>query len=72
MTTRFLIATIASLAIWLAGSARAEAIAGWDFSQYMGDGSLIKDLSLVPSNTLAANYSNRAAAPGAGPPAAAF
>jgi hypothetical protein len=38
----------------------------------MGDGSLIKDLSLVPSNTLAANYSNRAAAPGAGPPAAAF
>jgi hypothetical protein len=72
MRTRTLIASIASMVVCLAGSAQAETIAGWDFSQYMGDGSFVKDLSLVPSNTLEANYSNRAAAPGAGPPAAAF
>jgi hypothetical protein len=74
MRTRTLIASIASMVVCLAGSAQAasETIAGWDFSQYMGDGSFVKDLSLVPSNTLDANYSNRAAAPGAGPPAAAF
>ena len=74
MRTRPLIASIASIVIWLAGSAQAatETIAGWDFSQYMGDGSFVKDLSLVPSNTLGANYSNRVAAPGAGPAAAIF
>jgi hypothetical protein len=74
MRTRTLIASIASMVVCLAGSAQAasETIAGWDFSQYMGDGSFVKDLSLVPSNTLDANYSNRAAAPGAGPPAAPF
>src|SRR5262245_26101390 len=72
MRTRPLIASIAAIAAWLAGSAQAETIAGWDFSQYMGDGSFVKDLSLVPSNTLEANYSHRAAAPGAGPGAGIF
>ena len=72
MRTRPLIAAIASIAVWLAGPAQAGTAAGWDFSQYATDGSLVKDLTLVPSNTLAANYSNTAAAPGAGPPAAAF
>ncbi len=63
---------IASIVVWLAASAQAATVAGWDFSQYATDGSLVKDLSLVPSNTLAANYSNSASAPGAGPAAAAF
>ncbi len=72
MRTRPLITSIATIVVWLAGSAQAETIAGWDFSQYIGDGRMITSGALIPSNTLGANYSSRAAAPGAGPPAAVF
>ena len=52
---QFLVASMAALAI--AGSAQAEMIAGWDFSQYASDGSLDTDGDFVGEGTLSANYS---------------
>jgi len=72
MRTRLPIALIAASVLTIAGLAQAETIAGWDFSQYAASGSFAKDTTLVPSDTLEANYSNRIAAPGAGPTAASF
>lgn len=72
MRTRLRMLLIASSVLTLAGLAQAETIAGWDFSQYAASGSFAKDTTLVPSDTLEANYSNRIAAPGVGPTAAGF
>ena len=72
MRTTLPIALIASSVLTLAGLAQAETIAGWDFSQYAASCSFAKDTTLVPSDTLEANYSNRIAAPGVGPTAASF
>jgi hypothetical protein len=49
-----------ALALLAAAPARAELVAGWDFSQYLGDGTLvIDDGSLFQFvDTLSANYSN--------------
>jgi hypothetical protein len=46
-----------SLALSGAGSAQALMVAGWDFSQYLGDGILSTD-GATGANTLPANYSN--------------
>jgi hypothetical protein len=56
--------------LFAAGAARAELVAGWDFSQYLGDGLLSID-GTTYTETLGANYSHRVAA-GLGPAAAAF
>lgn len=50
---------------WLAGSAAADLIAGWDFSQYKVDGALTTDGSTFV-DTLPANYSSLDATFGAG------
>ena len=42
--TRILLGSVAALA--LAGTAQAELVAGWDFSQYSGDGSLFLSANL--------------------------
>jgi hypothetical protein len=72
MKRKLLVAAIASVAAAFAGSAHAEMIAGWDFSQYVGDASLVKDFSFVPSNTLNSNYSDLDPTFGAGAESAAF
>ena len=46
-----------SLAAFASGSAQALMVAGWDFSQYLGDGILSTD-GATGANTLSANYSN--------------
>jgi hypothetical protein len=66
--TRILLGSVAALA--LAGTAQAELVAGWDFSQYSGDGSLDTDNDFVGEGTLDANWSSVGAAPGGGGPAA--
>lgn len=58
------IAAIVSLSASLAGTAAADLIAGWDFSQYRVDGSL--DAGAGPVDTLPANYSSLDATFGAG------
>ncbi len=52
-------------------ASRAEMVAGWDFSQYFGDGLLSIDGATF-GNTLAANYSDFDPTFGAGAEAAAF
>jgi hypothetical protein len=54
-----------------AGAAHASTIAGWDFSQYLGDGLLTIDGS-SGANTLAANYSTFDPTAGVGAESAAF
>jgi hypothetical protein len=51
-----------------AGPARAvpEMVAGWNFSQYSGDGSLDTDGDFLNEATLSANFSNRIPGDGAG------
>ncbi len=56
MKLRNLIASIA-LSISVVGNAQADVIAGWDFSQYFGDGLLSIDGATF-TDTLNANYSN--------------
>jgi hypothetical protein len=53
-------------------SAQAEVIAGWDFSQYAGAGSLVTTMGGMPQDTLSANYSTFDPTDGAGAEAAAF
>ncbi len=53
-------------------SAQAEVVAGWDFSPYMGDGSLVAEMGGMPQDTLSANYSTFDPTDGAGAEAAAF
>ncbi len=47
-----------ALSALLAGGAQAVTIAGWDFSQYLGDSALTIDSGFTPVSTLSANYSN--------------
>jgi hypothetical protein len=54
----------------VAGSAQAELIAGWDFSQYSGDGSLDTDNDFTGEGTLDANWSTVGALPDGGGPEA--
>jgi len=57
MTTKLTkIAAIAVSSAALAGTATADLIAGWDFSQYRVDGTL--DSGVGPDDTLPANYSS--------------
>jgi hypothetical protein len=57
--------------LWLANSAQADMVAGWDFSQYAGDGTLITDSgTFAYTNRLDSNYSDLT--PNPGPSAAGF
>jgi len=69
MRAKALIGLIASA--FLAAPAGASGIAGWDFSQYFGDGTLSTD-GLNFTNTLSANYSNLDPTFNAGAESAAF
>jgi hypothetical protein len=72
MKRTVLIAWIASLAASaVAGSAQATMIAGWDFSQYFGDGLLSVDGATF-TDTLDANYSDLDPTNNAGAESAAF
>jgi hypothetical protein len=57
--------------LMLSMSAQAEPVAGWDFSQYQGPGSLSRDGSTF-TNTLPANYSSLVPGDNLGPLAAGF
>ncbi|MCG8589592.1 MAG: PEP-CTERM sorting domain-containing protein [Proteobacteria bacterium] len=67
---KLLIASVAALAV-SAGSAQADMIAGWDFSQYLGAGALSTDGATL-STSLDANYSDFDPTFGAGAESAAF
>src|SRR5258707_9305890 len=71
MRTRALIGLIASVSALLSAPAGATGIAGWDFSQYFGDGLLSTD-GVTFTNTLSANYSNLDPTFNAGAESAAF
>jgi hypothetical protein len=73
MKTKFLKSTLGSLVLLaaLTGSAQAAMIAGWDFSQYFGEGLLSVD-GVGFTNTLDANYSTLDPTFGAGAESAAF
>jgi len=71
MRARVLIGSIASATAFLAAPAGATGIAGWDFSQYFGDGLLSTD-GVSFTNTLPANYSNLDPTFNAGAESAAF
>jgi hypothetical protein len=59
------------LSLWLATPAASQVVAGWDFSQYAGDGALTIDgVNFV--STLSANYSNFDPTFNAGAESAAF
>jgi hypothetical protein len=65
MKWQYLVASVAATAI--AGSASAATmVAGWNFSQYAGDGSLDTDNDFVNEDTLSANFSNQVSGDGAG------
>ena len=65
MQWHFLVAAMAALAV--AGPAQAgPMIAGWSFSQYVGDQLLDTDGDFAGEGTLAANFSNRIPGDGAG------
>ena len=61
-------AVVALAAIGVAGSAQADMLAGWDFSQYGGQSFLAIDSAspFIYSNVLEANYSDRDDSFGAG------
>jgi hypothetical protein len=67
---KLLMAWLAVMAI--AGSAQGSVIAGWDFSQYWADGTLIVDSSFANQDTLDANYSDLDPSFGAGAESAAY
>ncbi|RIL01360.1 MAG: hypothetical protein DCC71_18035 [Proteobacteria bacterium] len=60
-----------ALALLAGGPARAQVVAGWDFSQYFVDGALSLDGETLVA-TLPANYSDFDPSYGAGPESAAF
>jgi len=62
----------AAASVLLAGSAHAERIAGWDFSQYAVDGSLAIDFTFANVGSLDANYSDFDPTDGAGVESAAY
>ncbi len=61
-------AVVALAAMGVAGSAQADMLAGWDFSQYGGQSFLAIDSAspFIYSNVLEANYSDRDESAGAG------
>lgn len=61
-----------AIATFVASSAQATMIAGWDFSQYAGDGFMSVDGGGTFTNTLDANYSDLDPTFGAGAESAAF
>lgn len=69
MLKHSLLSLVASLLA--TGAAHAATIAGWDFSQYVGDQILITD-GVNPTNVLAANYSALDPTAGAGLESAAY
>jgi hypothetical protein len=73
MMMRFMKTSLMSLAAsaLVAGSAHAITIAGWDFSQYAGDGQLTID-GVSGADTLSANYSNLDPSFSAGAQSAAY
>jgi len=73
MITKLLKTTLCSLAlsVGITGSAQAVMVAGWDFSQYAGDGLFSIDGAEF-TNVLSANYSNLDPTFGAGAESAAF
>lgn len=73
MKMRFLLTPILSLAAsaLLAGQAQAVTVAGWDFSQYLGEGLLTTD-GATGADTLVSNYSNLDPTFSAGAESAAF
>lgn len=64
--------TSLALAALVGNSAQATMIAGWDFSQYLGDGFMSTDGGNSFTNTLSANYSDLDPSFGAGAESAAF
>ena len=60
MRTQFRVTAITSLVISLfaVGSAQAAMIAGWDFTQYIGEGSLALQEDFEDDDTLRSNYSD--------------
>jgi hypothetical protein len=64
MKLRISMLLAASLAV--AGTASADMVAGWDFSQYAGQSFLAIDSDLAYANTLEANYSDLDPSLGAG------
>jgi hypothetical protein len=56
MKVRIALLLTASLAV--AGTASADMVAGWDFSQYFGQSALAIDSDFAYANTLEANYSD--------------
>lgn len=73
MKIRSLLSSISLVAIaaFVAAPTQATMVAGWDFSQYLGDGALIVDGANL-TNTLSANYSNLDPTFGAGAESAPF
>jgi len=71
MKRKLLVSLAAAFATSVAGSAQALMVAGWDFSQYLGDGILSVD-GAEGANTLASNYSNLDPTFNAGAESAAF
>lgn len=67
LTTKKLLAWMAAFTLGssIAGAAQTDMVAGWDFSQYAGDGTLITDSGTFAfTNVLSANYSDLADDPG--------
>jgi hypothetical protein len=67
----FAVSTLSVVAVLLSMSARAETVAGWDFSQYFTDG-VRSTNGLSTTNTLDANYSSLDPTGNAGAESAAF
>ena len=61
-----------AISIGLSAPAQAEVLAGWDFSQYDGAGSLLTEGGGTPADTLDANYSTFDPTEGVGLEAADF
>jgi hypothetical protein len=60
------------VSIFMTGDARALSVAGWDFSQYAGVGTMTINSNFDPADTLPANYSNLDPSFGAGAQSALF
>lgn len=72
MKSKLLVASAVALSVAMAGSpARADLIAGWDFSQWLGDGVPSIDGATF-ANVLSANYSSLDPTNGIGAESAAF
>jgi hypothetical protein len=72
MTARFLVSLALAALLPASASAQASLVAGWDFSQYAGDGFMSVDDGASFTNVLSANYSDLDPTFGAGFESAAF